>query len=85
MSRDPQAVQAVLFMGATQLNQRAYTLSLENSNSVIEQDPKNPVAHNLAGGAHVGLNDIDAARGSFRAAFAASPEYFLAVTNLAKL
>lgn len=85
MSRDPQAVQAVLLMGATQLNQRAYTLSLEISNSVIEQDPKNPVAHDLAGGAHVGLNDIDAARGSFRAAFEAAPEYFLAVTNLAKL
>ena len=85
MSRNPQAVQAVLLMAASQLNQRAYALAFETAASVLERYPRNPVAHNLTGGAHVGLNDFDAARRSFRAAFEAAPKYFLAVSNLAKL
>jgi len=85
LSRDPQAVQATLLMAATQLNQREYSLALETAASVIEHDSRNPVAHNLAGGAHLGLNNIDAARSSFMAAIEAAPKYDLAISNLAKL
>jgi putative PEP-CTERM system TPR-repeat lipoprotein len=85
MIHNTQAVQAVLLMAATQLNQREYSLSLETASSVIELDSQNPVAHNLVGGALVGLNDIEGARSSFRAAFEAAPKYVLAISNLAKL
>jgi putative PEP-CTERM system TPR-repeat lipoprotein len=85
MARDPQAVQAALLMAANLLNQREYGLSLETATSVLEQDSKNPIAHNLAGGAHVGLKNIDAARDSFVAAIEAAPKYTLAISNLAQL
>lgn len=85
IARDPQAVRAALLMAATQLNQREYVEALETANSVLAKRPNNPVAHNLAGGAHFGMKDIDAARRSFRAAFEAVPNYVLAISNLAKL
>lgn len=85
VARDPKAVQAALLLSAVQLNHRDYALSFESAASVIERDSRNPVAHNLAGGALLGLNDIEGARSSFRAAFEAAPKYVLAVSNLAKL
>jgi len=85
MARDPQAVKAALLLAATQLNQREYALSFETAALVIDHDSRNPVAHNLAGGALVGLGDVDGARNSFRAAFEAAPKYIPAVSNLAKL
>ncbi|MDA1323528.1 MAG: PEP-CTERM system TPR-repeat protein PrsT [Proteobacteria bacterium] len=83
--RDRQAVQATLLMAAAQLNQREYNQALEIANIVIEHDSRNSVSQNLAGSAHVGLKNIDAARRSFTAAVEAAPKYVLAASNLAKL
>ncbi|MBT5049590.1 MAG: PEP-CTERM system TPR-repeat protein PrsT [Rhodospirillaceae bacterium] len=85
MKRDADAVRAAMMLCATQLRRGDFKAALETANSVIENQPENAVAHNLAGGAHAGLQKIGEARESFRAAIEAAPHYQQAIGNLAKL
>lgn len=54
--------------------------------AVLEKkDPKNPLVHNLRGGAHLGKNDVPAARRAFEQALALDAAYYPAAVNLAQL
>lgn len=54
--------------------------------AVLEKkDPKNPLVHNLRGGAHLGKNDVPAARRAFEQALALDATYYPAAANLAQL
>lgn len=54
--------------------------------AVLEKkDPKNPLVHNLRGGAYLGKNDVPAARRAFGQALALDAGYYPAAANLAQL
>lgn len=85
IARNPDAVRAALTLATTQLRRRKYQAALDAINHIIERHPDNPALYDLAGGAQLGLRNIDAARASFTKAIALDADYIPALLNLAKL
>ena len=68
-----------------QLGRRDFDKALQGALQLQEKQPKNPVTHNLLGGAYLAKGNIAKARQSFEQALALDPEYLVAAMNLAKL
>jgi putative PEP-CTERM system TPR-repeat lipoprotein len=69
----------------SQLRNRQFDAALASAAALIKKQPANPVSWNYRGVAYLGKNDRVNARANFAQAQKLSPEYFLAVANLARL
>ena len=85
LDRDADAVENTVILGLMHLRQRDYARALSLAEDLGSRDPDNPFAPNLAGAAHWGQGDEDAARSSFEAAIGIDADYTPAHINLAKL
>lgn len=85
VKRDPADVKTALLLIGAQIRSGDYKTALSTTNQVLKNHPDNPVVHNLAGGVHLGVKNIDGARQSFNKALELAPDYLPALFNLAKL
>ncbi len=67
------------------LRVNAFDKALETVDGLIKTDPKNPLFYNLKGAIFLGKNDIDKARENLNRALEIQPDFFPAVSNLARL
>ncbi|MFN3750173.1 MAG: XrtA/PEP-CTERM system TPR-repeat protein PrsT [Thiobacillus sp.] len=67
------------------LARREFDKALGAIAALEKKDPKNPLVHNLRGGAYLGKNDVPAARRAFEQALALDAAYYPAAANLAQL
>ena len=82
---DPEATRAATMLALTEMRLGNYQSALRAATVLLDRGEDNPFAHNLAGGAHLGLGDIAAGRAAFERALAIDPDYWPAVDNLANL
>ena len=80
---DPEATRAATMLALTELRLGNYQSALRAATVLLDRGEDNPFAHNLAGGAHLGLGDIAAGRAAFERALTIDPDYWPAVDNLA--
>ena len=69
----------------THLRSGAYDKALAAAQAWQKNQPKNPLAYNLEGGAYLGKKDVANARKSFEQALAVQPAFLPAAENLARL
>ena len=82
---DANEYQADLALIAAYLRQRNADQALKAVEALEKKQPKNPLTHNLRGGALLLKRDYAGARASFERALALNPTYMPAVVNLARL
>jgi putative PEP-CTERM system TPR-repeat lipoprotein len=82
---DPDAYQADLALIANYLRKREADKALQAVEALEKKQPRNPLTHNLRGGALVLKNDLAGARASFERALQLQPTYIAAVSNLVQL
>lgn len=85
MKRNPKAIKAAIMLGTVHMRGGNFKAALKILDSVTDLQRNNAVAHNLAGGAHLGLGEVEAARKRYKAAIEAAPDYLNAIENLAKV
>ena len=59
--------------------------ALSTIEDLEKADPQNPLFHNLRGGVYIGQKDFAKARASFNKALSLQPDFFPAISNLARL
>ncbi len=74
-----------MLLGLVHLKDGQFDEALRIAKTLIDNDPDNPLVHNLAGGAWVGKGDTAAARASFERALIIDPRFLPAQANLAQL
>lgn len=82
---DPRSPRAGILLTLAHLRTNAFDKALATIDELIKEDAKNPLFYNLKGAVFVGKNDAIKARESFNQALAIEPNYFPAITNLARL
>ena len=85
LALDSSDAQAAVLLSLTRMRLGKFKEALETIQVLIEQNPDNPFAHNMAGGARLGLGDLAGARASFEKTVALDPSYLSARFNLAQL
>lgn len=85
IAHNPKALQPALTLVTTYMRQRKFDAALKTIETAIKRHPNQPAVYNLAGGAHLAMQNIDAARASFNRAIQINPDYLQALFNLAKL
>ena len=85
MSSDLSVTEAGIVLAVLHLQNGRFEQALDTAETLIEREPSNPFAHNLAGGAQLALGDVGAARASFGQALTADSDYQPAQLNLARL
>lgn len=82
---DTQSSRAGVLLVMAHLQTREFDKALSAVEELEKEQPDNPVFHNLKGGVYLGKNDLDNARASFNKALSLQPDYFPAVSNLARI
>ena len=82
---DPKATRPGILLGLVQLRRGNFKKAIEAARALIERDPENPLAHNMAGAAYLGLRQPDAARAQLEKAVEVAPDYLPARFNLAQI
>ncbi len=84
-SLDPKSAQATMALVQTEMNLKHYDKALAAVQSLEKAQPDNPQVQNLKGAVYMIKGDAAAARAAFEKAVALKPDFFPAVTNLARL
>ncbi|WP_296951471.1 XrtA/PEP-CTERM system TPR-repeat protein PrsT [uncultured Massilia sp.] len=84
-SLDPKSAQATMALVQTEMNLKHYDKALAAVQSLEKAQPDNPQVQNLKGAVYMIKGDAAAARAAFEKAVALQPNFFPAVTNLARL
>ncbi len=74
-----------ILLALTHLRMKEFDKALSAADTLIKSDPNNPLFYNLKGGIFMGMEDAEKARDSFNKALSFQPDYFPAVSNLARL
>lgn len=82
---DPEMLQAEILLIAVNLQKGDFAKALEQATASITKHPDNPVYHNLAGAAYLGLKDNDKAAEYFNRAIELDARFTPAMINLALL
>jgi putative PEP-CTERM system TPR-repeat lipoprotein len=82
---DRHSPRAGILLTLAHLRANAFDKALATIDELIQEDAKNPLFYNLKGAVFVGKNDAIKARENFNQALSIEPNYFPAVTNLARL
>ncbi|HRQ05247.1 MAG TPA: PEP-CTERM system TPR-repeat protein PrsT, partial [Nitrosomonas halophila] len=80
-----QSSRAGVMLVMTHLQLREYDKALAAVESLQKEQPDNPLFHNLKGGVYLGKKDLAKARASFNQALKLQPDYFPAISNLARI
>ena len=82
---DDQSGRAGVMLVLTHLQLREFDKALKAVESQLAEQPDNPLLHNLKGGIYLGKKDLAKARASFNQALSIQPDYFPAISNLARI
>lgn len=82
---DDQSGRAGVMLVMTHLQLREFDKALEAVESLLADQPDNPLFHNLKGGVYLGKKDLVSARASFNHALSLQPDFFPAISNLARI
>jgi putative PEP-CTERM system TPR-repeat lipoprotein len=84
-SLDPKSLNAGIALVQAQLNLKNYDKALAAAQALAKQQPDNPQVHNLEGVVELAKGERAGARAAFAKAVALQPNFFPAITNLARL
>ncbi len=76
---------SMYLLSVAYIQQQQFDQALATISDLITGQPDNPVFYNLAGTAHLGRNDLSAARTAFKKAISLDSMFTLASLNLARL
>ncbi|GJL75247.1 XrtA/PEP-CTERM system TPR-repeat protein PrsT [Nitrosomonas sp.] len=82
---DKSSPRAGILLALTHLNANEFDKALSTIEDLEKADPQNPLFHNLRGGVYIGQKDFAKARASFNKALSLQPDFFPAISNLARL
>jgi putative PEP-CTERM system TPR-repeat lipoprotein len=82
---DPKSPHAAVLLVMTHLRLKEFDKALATVKALEKENPDNPLIQNLKGGVYLGKKEVANARASFEKALAIQPDYFPAITNLARL
>ncbi len=82
---DRNSPRAGILLTLAHLRVNAFDKALATIDGLIKADPQNPLFYNLKGAVFLGKNDVIKARENFNQALTIQPNYFPAVSNLARL
>ncbi|PTN12056.1 XrtA/PEP-CTERM system TPR-repeat protein PrsT [Nitrosomonas aestuarii] len=82
---DKSSPRAGVLLALTHINANEFGKALSTIEDLEKADPQNPLFHNLKGGVYIGQKDFDKARASFNKALTLQPDFFPAISNLARL
>lgn len=82
---DRNSPRAGILLTLAHLRANAFDKALATVDELIKADPQNPLFYNLKGAIFLSKNDVTKARENFNQALAIQPDFFPAVSNLARL
>src|SRR5262249_52758984 len=82
---DKDGFRAEFVLALAYLRSADYAKALQAAKQLEEKQPKNPIAHDLAGAAYLGMGNREAARDSLKRALELDANYLPASVNMALL